>query len=79
MSEKLVDGLKTRDELRRLMIERGAQDERSKSFRQVSFDDYLRRVSQPSGGDAVGVVVAQGEIVDGDAPPGTIGGRRPAS
>ena len=75
LAEKLVDGLKTRDELRQLLIERGAKDEGNKSFRQVSFDDYLLRVPRPSGGDAVGVVVAEGDIVDGIALPGTIGGR----
>ena len=39
---------------------------------------YLRYVSQPAVGDAVGVVVAQGEIVDGDARKGTIGARAAA-
>src|SRR6476661_200517 len=40
---KLIDGLKTRDEVRALMIKRGAWDEAAKSFRQVSFQDYLSR------------------------------------
>jgi protease IV len=34
---KLVDALKTRDEMRELLIERGARDDKLKSFRQVSF------------------------------------------
>ncbi len=42
LDAKLVDALKTRDELRQMMIERGARDDEAKSFRQVSFDDYLR-------------------------------------
>jgi protease-4 len=71
---KFVDALKTRDELRALMIERGAKDDATKSFRQVSFEDYLRRVEPGKGGDAVGVVVAEGGIGDGTAPPGSIGG-----
>jgi protease-4 len=71
---KLVDALKTRDELREMMIARGAKDEQSKSFVQVSFDDYLARLKPSLTGDAVGVVVAQGDIVDGDAPVGTVGG-----
>ena len=41
LAEKLVDALKTRDELRALMIERGASDDEGNTFRQVSFDDYL--------------------------------------
>ena len=71
---KFVDALKTRDEMRALLIERGARDDKIKSFRQVSFEGYLARLSPKLGGDAIGVVVAQGEIVDGDAPAGTVGG-----
>ena len=78
LQSKLVDGLKTRDELRALLIERGAKDDKHKSFRQVSFADYLSRQTPKHTGDAVGVVVAAGEIVDGDAPAGKIGGRTTA-
>src|SRR5258706_4083593 len=74
LSAKLVDSLKTPDEFRKMMIERGAEDEKSKSFRQVSFADYLSRQKPRSDGDAVGVVVAMGEISDGEAPQGAIGG-----
>ena len=74
LAEKLVDALKTRDELRALMIERGAKDDDENTFRQISFDDYLGHVKPPLTGDAIGVVVAEGEIVDGTAPAGTIGG-----
>ncbi len=71
---KIVDGLKTRDELRATMIERGAKDEQDKTFRQVSYAGYLSRIRPQLTGDAIGVVVAEGEIVDGKAPAGTIGG-----
>jgi protease IV len=74
LAEKLVDGLKTRDELRALMIARGAKDDEENTFRQVAFDDYLAHVKSKLTGDAVGVVVAEGEIVDGQAPAGTVGG-----
>ncbi|MDC8756116.1 signal peptide peptidase SppA [Janthinobacterium fluminis] len=74
LTAKLVDGLKTRDELRELMIARGAKDAEGKTFRQVSFDDYLARQHPKSDGDAVGVIVASGEISDGVAAPGAIGG-----
>lgn len=74
VASKLVDGLKTRDELRQMMIERGAPDPDGKTFRQVSFDNYLARQKPQYVGDAVGVVVAEGEIVDGGAPAGTVGG-----
>jgi protease-4 len=74
LSTKFVDGLKTKDELRQMMIKRGAADADNKSFRQVSFDNYLTRVPRKLTGDAVGVIVAQGEISDGSAGPGSIGG-----
>lgn len=71
---KLVDGLKTRDEVRELMMKRGAKDAEGKSFRQVSFDEYLSRQHPKVFGDGIGVVVASGEISDGTAGPGAIGG-----
>jgi len=74
LDSKLVDGLKTRDELRQLLIERGAKDAEAKSFRRVSFGDYLERLRPKTSGDAVGVVVAEGNIVDGKTPAGTVGG-----
>ena len=74
LSAKFVDGLKTKDEVRDMMIKRGAPDVDGKSFRQVSFDEYLTRVPRKLTGDAVGVIVAQGEISDGSAGPGSIGG-----
>ena len=74
LDSKLVDGLKTRDQLRQLMVERGAKDKEGKTFRQVSLEGYLAHVRPATDGDAVGVIVAEGEIVDGKAPPGTVGG-----
>ena len=65
LAEKLVDALKTRDELRALMIARGAKDDDENTFRQIGFDDYLGHVKPRLTGDAIGVVVAEGEIVDG--------------
>ncbi|MYM27294.1 signal peptide peptidase SppA [Duganella sp. CY15W] len=74
LSSKLVDGLKTKDEIRKLMMDRGVRDADGKSFRQIAFDDYLARVPRKATGAAVGVIVAQGEISDGSAGPGSIGG-----
>ena len=72
LDTRLVDALKTRDELRSLLVARGVKD--GKTFRQIAFPAYLARVRPPTAGDAVGVVVAEGNIVDGNAPAGTIGG-----
>ncbi|WP_332876870.1 signal peptide peptidase SppA [Massilia sp. S19_KUP03_FR1] len=74
LDTKLVDGIKTRDEVRDLLMKRGARDQSIKSFRQVSFNDYLLRHPQKMFGDAVGVIVAEGSISDGSAGPGSIGG-----
>jgi protease-4 len=74
LTGKLVDGLKTRDELRAMMIQRGAPDLEGKSFRQVGFDEYVGRNHPKLFGDAVGVVVASGDITDGVSGPGAIGG-----
>lgn len=75
----LVDGLKTVDELRELLIARGVRDDKGHSFRQINLHDYLtvlareqavaRRTTAP-----VAIVVAEGQIIDGDQPPGTVGG-----
>lgn len=79
LEEKLVDGLKTRDEIRALMTERGKPDHVHKTFRQVSLDEYRARLTEV--GDRtrqVGIVVAAGSISDGTEPQGSIGGRSTA-
>jgi len=76
LKDKFVDGLKSRDEIRQIMLKYGAKDEDTKSFRQIDYEDYLARIKpiiNPSG-DAVGVIVAEGEVSDGIAPAGSIGG-----
>jgi protease-4 len=75
LAAKLVDGLKTRDEVRDMMIKRGEPDLEGKNFRQVGFDDYVARHHPKIFGDAVGVIVASGDITDGTAGPGAIGGQ----
>jgi protease-4 len=74
LNAKLIDGIKTRDEVRAMLIKQGVRDPVNKSFRQVSFNDYLARYPQKMFGDAVGVIVAEGSISDGMAGPGSIGG-----
>lgn len=74
LEAKLVDKLMTLDQVRDLMTERGAKSEDGKSFRQVAFGPYLARQVPKLTGDAIGVVVAEGAIVDGTAPAGAVGG-----
>jgi protease-4 len=78
LDNKFVTALKTRDELRAVMIERGAKDEDKKSFRQISMSAYLSTVKPQLSGDAIGVIVAEGEISEGIEAPGKIGGRSTA-
>jgi protease-4 len=78
LQSRLVDGIKTRDELQALLIERGAKDPKTRSFRQIGWREYLSRQKPAASGPAIGVVVAEGEIGEGQAPPGRIGGRSTA-
>ena len=71
---KLIDGVKTRDEVRELLTKRGVYDDHIKSFRQVGFDDYVARNPDKAFGDAVAVVVAAGDITEGTGGPGMVGG-----
>ncbi|KQQ96780.1 signal peptide peptidase SppA [Massilia sp. Leaf139] len=79
LNQKLVDGIKTRDEVRAMFIKRGEYDESIKSFRQVSYNEYLARNPQKAFGDAVGVIVAAGEITEGQGGPGVVGGTSTAA
>jgi len=79
MQTKLVDGLKTREEVDDLIKQRGvADDDAPGGYRQASFEEYLTQID--SGLSAVdprpqvAVVVAEGEIRGGEQPPGTVGG-----
>jgi protease-4 len=78
LDAKLVDALKTPHEVEDLLAERGAYDDDRGSFRQVDLQAYLTRlgpVASPfNPRDQVAVVVASGEIVDGEQAPGTVGG-----
>ena len=79
LQQKLVDGLKTREQVDDLLIERGvADDDADGGFRQVSLDGYLGHldlaIQAADRRPQVAVVVAEGEIRGGEQPPGTVGG-----
>lgn len=75
---KLVDGLKTREQLDDVLVERGMSDDDAQGgFRQVDLDGYLVHVDNAliaAVRPQVAVVVAEGAITGGEQPPGTIGG-----
>ncbi|HEY4556106.1 MAG TPA: signal peptide peptidase SppA [Lysobacter sp.] len=85
LQSRLVDGLKTREEVETLLTERGVADADAEGgFRQVSLSDYVAHLerARPVAVDArpqVAIVVAEGSITGGEQPPGTIGGESTAA
>lgn len=84
MDARLVDRLVTRSDIRARLIEIAGEDEKKHTFHQVDVSDYLAstgkdRTEAPGADNVVGVVVAAGEIKDGEQPPGTIGGESTAA
>jgi len=80
LDQKLVDQLATRAEVRAQLRSLGEADG-TEGFRQVDFKRYLASLAGdalPHMGSDVAVIVAQGEIVGGEQPPGMIGGRSTA-
>jgi protease-4 len=71
----LVTELKSRHEVEEQLKALVGEDEDEHSFRSIAHWDYLRAIRPPKiqRGDRIGVVVASGEILDGEQPPGTIG------
>ena len=79
LQQKLVDGLKTEEDVDDLLVERGVEDaDAEDGFREVSLDGYLRHIDRGIAAvderPQVAVVVAEGEIKGGEQPPGTVGG-----
>jgi protease-4 len=75
----LVTGLKTQLEVEKRLIDLVGADDTTGSFKSVSTSDYARVAHadmkiHADGKPRVGVIVAAGEILDGDQPPGTVGG-----
>ncbi len=84
LEAKLVDRLGYRDEVRKRMITLVGEEKDEKTFKQVSVADYLEnrggdRTGERGSGDAVAVILAVGDILDGKQPPGTIGGESTAA
>ncbi|MFT3761646.1 MAG: signal peptide peptidase SppA [Pseudoxanthomonas sp.] len=79
LQQKLVDGLKTREEVEDLLAERGVADEDSDyGFRSVDLSGYLQQLDAKQSPidkrPQVAVVVAAGEISGGEQPAGKVGG-----
>lgn len=79
LTRGLVDGLKTRSEFEELVAEVAGTDDDTGSYRAVGWNTYLtelrsERLLDRRRDPGVDVIVAAGEILDGEQPPGTVGG-----
>ena len=78
LSQRLVTGLKTELEVEQRLIELVGKNDEGDTFSGISSDDYVRvaraEKSLSHGRARIGVIVASGSILDGDQPPGTVGG-----
>lgn len=77
LQANLVDELKTREELLSYLIGISGPSA-DKGFRHITLKEYLKKVPRSYAGDnsssaSVGIIVAQGNILTGEQPPGTIG------
>ena len=85
LSKKLVDGLKTQEEVEALLARRGVADEDAEGgFRSVDLGAYLGHIDSAAlkavdERPQVAIVVAEGEIAGGEQPPGSIGGESTAA
>jgi protease IV len=83
LQAKLVTAVKSRPDVEKRLIELVGEDEDSGSFKSVTVAEYLpyahaQRKLHAAGKARIGVIVAEGEILDGEQPPGTIGGESTA-
>ena len=84
VQKKLIDGLKTQEQVEDLLVQRGVADEDAEGgFRGIELDAYLKHVdgalASVDDRPQVAIVVAEGEITGGEQPPGTIGGESTAA
>lgn len=71
---KWLDGLQTFESLRETLMQKVGVNKEIHSFRQVGWKEYLVSEVVKVKGDHIAIVVAEGEISDGRAPAGKIGG-----
>lgn len=74
----LVDGLKTRDQLRRFLGKHSGTNSDG-GFKHISLSDYLNTIprsytSPPDANGTIGIIIAEGAILNGSKPVGMIGG-----
>ena len=78
-AQGLVTAIRTREQVSDDLKALVGEDDTTHSFRSVELHDYLavvrsEEVLARGSGNQIGVIVAAGEILDGEQPPGTVGG-----
>ncbi len=87
LTNRWVDALQTREEFNASIAAKAIKDEdNTVGFRAIGYDDYLQLAQiEPDPESSllsekhVGIVVAEGDIVSGEQPPGAIGGESTAA
>ncbi len=79
----LVDGLKNREELRNYLTGISGKNDAG-DFKHIKFNDYLNSITRsfsnpPENKGSIGIIIAQGAILNGKQPVGRIGGDSLAS
>lgn len=79
LSNKWVDQLKTRDQMRAELIDLVGKNKKGDSYNHIAFKDYLaastpEKSHDKGSTDKVAIIVAKGTILNGTQKPGTIGG-----
>lgn len=74
LDQHWLEALLTPQQLTNMLKKDGHAESDGKDYRQISLDEYASRLPEPKGHQSIAVIVASGEIRDGDAPAGAIGG-----
>lgn len=79
LNNQWVDALKTRQQMRDVLVKLVGKSDDGNSYNHIGFNDYLANVKPPMpfvnpATDKVAIVVAKGTILNGNQSPGTIGG-----
>jgi len=76
LSRRLVDGLRTQDEVRDELVQLVGEEPTRHGYNKVRLEDYLKSIPPRTGGPGqrIGLIVASGVILEGTQPAGRIGG-----
>jgi protease-4 len=76
LSRRLVDGLRTQDEVRDELVQLVGEEPARHGYNKVRLEDYLKSIPPRTGGPGqrIGLIVASGVILEGTQPAGRIGG-----